>query len=80
MGRIKKAIEKKKKELMWLKIRLGFKIVAVVLIPAIILIVIHVIKKKTKKKIKDSIKESIRAHVRQKDEDDDFEIYDESID
>ena len=46
MGRISKAIEKKKKELMWLKIKLGIKVGAIVLIPVVIGILIHIIRKK----------------------------------
>ena len=60
MGRISKAIEKKKKELMWLKIKLGIKVGAIILLPIIIGIVIHIIKKKAKKHVKCKIKETIR--------------------
>ena len=66
MGRISKAIEKKKKELMWLKIKLGIKAAAIVLVPVIIGIVIHIIKKKAKKHVKSKIKESIRNHREKK--------------
>lgn len=68
MGRISKAIEKKKKELMWLKIKLGIEIGAIVLAPFIIGIIIHIIKKKTKKRLKNKIKESIRSHALKKQE------------
>ena len=63
MGKISKAIEKKKKELMWLKIKLGIKVGAIVLVPVIIGIIIHIIKKKAKKRVKSKIKESIRSHA-----------------
>ena len=81
MGRISKAIEKKKKELMWLKIKLGIKVGAIILIPIIIGIVIHIIKKKTKKHVKNKIRESIRSHAIKKQEDDEeLEFYDDTID
>ncbi|WP_035766762.1 hypothetical protein [Butyrivibrio sp. NC2002] len=80
MGRISKAIEKKKKELMWLKIKLGIEIGAIVLAPFIIGIIIHIIKKKTKKRLKNKIKESIRSHASKKQENDEkLEFLDCSI-
>lgn len=81
MGKISKAIEKKKKELLWLKIKLGIKVGAIVLLPIIIGIVIHILKKKAKKHVRSRIKETIRSHAAKKQEDDeDFELYDETID
>ena len=81
MGKISEAIEKKKKELMWLKIKLGVKAASIVLIPVIIIIVIHVIKNKAKKRVKRKIKETIRSHAASKhEEDEDLELYDDTID
>ncbi len=85
MGSIKRAIEKKKREIRWLKIKLILKIAAIILGPVILGIIIFVIKKKAKKKIKTRIKEKIMSHSPSKacDDDyetDDFEIYDETID
>ena len=81
MGKISKAIEKKKKELMWLKIKLGIKVGAIVLVPVIIGIIIHIIKKKAKKRVKSKIKESIRSHAATKPEEDEkLELYDDTID
>ena len=74
MGKISKAIEKKKKELMWLKIKLGMKVGAIVLLPIIVGIVIHFIKKKAKKNVKEKIKESIRCHAVKKQEDDEINL------
>ena len=81
MGSISKAIEKKKREIMWLKIKLGMKIAAAILGPVILGIIIHVIKKKTKKQIRAKIKEKIITRNEPKaQEDDELEIYDETID
>ncbi len=81
MGRISKAIEKKKKELLWLKIKLGMKVAAIILVPAIIGIVIHIIRKKLKKCVKSRIKETIRSHAAPKhEEDEELELYDDTID
>ncbi len=81
MGKISKAIEKKKKELMWLKIKLGIKVGAIVLVPIVIGIVIHIIKKKAKKRVKSKIKETIRSYAAQKhEEDEELELYDDTID
>ncbi len=81
MGKISKAIEKKKKELMWLKIKLGIKVSAIVLLPVIIGIVIHIIKKKAKKHVKSTIKESIRNHaVKRQENDEEPELNDDTID
>lgn len=71
----------KKKELMWLKIKLGIKIGAIVLLPIIIGIVIYILKKKAKKHVRSRIKETIISHAAKRQEDDeDFELYDETID
>lgn len=81
MGKISKAIEKKKKELMWLKIKLGIKVGAIVLLPVIIGIVIHIIKKKAKKHVKSKIQESIRNHaVKRQENDEEPELNDDTID
>ena len=81
MGKISEAIEKKKKELMWLKIKFGIKIGAIVLVPVIIGIIIHIIKKKAKKRVKSKIKETIRSHATPKhEEDEELELYDDTID
>ncbi|WP_022762936.1 MULTISPECIES: hypothetical protein [unclassified Butyrivibrio] len=81
MGRISKAIEKKKKELMWLKIKLGIKVGAIVLVPVVIGILIHIIRKKAKKRVKSRFRETIRSHaVPKHEEDEELELYDETID
>ncbi len=79
MGKISKTIEKKKKEIMWLKIKLGIKVAAMVLVPVIAGIVIHTIKKKAKKHVKSKIKENISNYAFKKQEDDELDPYDETI-
>ncbi len=74
MGRISKAIEEKKRELMWLKIKFVIKTVAIILVPIALIIMIAIIKRKTKKHIKRKIKEKIRNHVQAKHDDVDDEI------
>ncbi len=81
MGRISKAIEEKKRELMWLKIKFVIKTVAIILVPIALIITIAIIKKKTKKHIKRKIKEKIRNHVQAKHDDvDEFEVDDDTLD